>query len=289
MFQPYAQFHRCLSRGLGFRYVATSGLGPLSNVSLSGRSALVTGGSQGLGYAIAQAFFASGANVAIIARRQNVLDDAVSSIRTHGSGQVAGIAADVSTAAGCEMAFSAAQAAFGQVDILVNNAGSSARGLFESSNDEVWQADLDLKLFAAVRLARLALPGMKARRSGRILFTLNTAAKAPPAEGAPTAVSRAAGMALMKVLAAEGAPHNVLSNAMLVGKIRSNQWEKRHAKSGSGESLEEFYDKAGSSLPMGRLGCPEEFAALACFLASDAGGYINGTAINVDGGLCPVV
>ena len=122
---------------------------------------------------------------------------------------------------------------------------------------------------------------MKARRFGRIINSLNTGAKAPPAEGAPTAVSRAAGMALTKVLANEGAPHNVLVNAMLVGRIRSDQWERRAAAGNT--DIEAYYAEMGKTLPMGRLGLAEEFAAMACLLASDQGGYINGAAINVDG------
>ena len=118
---------------------------------------------------------------------------------------------------------------------------------------------------------------------------LNVGAKTPPAEGAPTAVSRAAGMALMKVLANEGAPHNVLVNGMLVGKIRSEQWERRHAADPRDITLEEWYAEAGQEQPMGRLGLAEEFANMACFLASDAGSYVNGAAINVDGGLCKAV
>ena len=258
-------------------------------ILLDGRNALITGGSQGLGRAMAKEFCQSGANVAIVARRQEVLDTAAADIKKTGRGKVLTIAADVSTAQGCEKAYAAAVDGLGQVDILVNNAGSSARGPFELVSDADWQADLDLKLFAAIRLYRLVLPGMKKRRFGRIINTLNTGAKAPQAEGAPTAVSRAAGMALTKILSKEGAAHNVLVNAMLVGKIRSNQWERRYEASGSNESLEAYYENDGKNLPMGRLGLAEEFAAMACFLASDAGGYISGAAINVDGALSPVV
>ena len=94
-------------------------------------------------------------------------------------------------------------------------------------------------------------------------------------------------MALTKVLANEGAEHNVLVNAMLVGRIRSDQWVQRAAA--DGVALEDYYEELGRSLPMGRLGTEGEFASLACLLASDRGGYITGSAINVDGGLCPVV
>ena len=130
---------------------------------------------------------------------------------------------------------------------------------------------------------------MKARRWGRIINVLNTGAKAPAPEGAPTAVTRAAGMALTKVLAGEGAAHNVLVNSLHVGRIESDQWVRRHAAEGGKRSLADFYAEMGKTLPMGRVGTAEEFANMACFLASDAASYITGSAINVDGGLSPVV
>jgi NAD(P)-dependent dehydrogenase (short-subunit alcohol dehydrogenase family) len=96
-------------------------------------------------------------------------------------------------------------------------------------------------------------------------------------------------MALTKVLAGEGAPHNVLVNALLVGQIVSDQWVRRHRREGANVSLEEFLAANGKNIPLGRMGTAEEFANLALFLASDAGSYVTGTAINVDGGLSPVV
>ena len=96
-------------------------------------------------------------------------------------------------------------------------------------------------------------------------------------------------MALTKVLAGEGAKHNVLVNGLLVGRIESDQWVRRHAAGGNNTPIEVHYADMGKSLPMGRLGTAQEFANAALFLASDAGSYITGTAINVDGGLCPVV
>lgn len=257
--------------------------------TMQGRKALITGGSLGIGLCIAETFARAGASVAVVARRPEVLAEAQKRIAAAGAPKAVAISADVGKAAECERAYAEAVAGMGGVDVLVNNAGTSQRGPFEKITDELWQHDLDLKLFAAIRLARLALPSMKAQRFGRIINILNTGAKAPTAEGAPTAVTRAAGMALTKVLAGEGAKHNVLVNGLLVGRIESDQWVRRHAAEGQNQTLEDYYTNMGKSLPMGRLGTSQEFANAALFLASDAGSYITGTAINVDGGLCPVV
>ncbi len=256
---------------------------------MNGRNALITGGSQGIGRAIAKAFAGAGANVAIVARGQAGLDAARGDIAGGTNAKVVTVAADVGTADGCRAAYETAAKSLGQIDVLVNNAGTSQRGPFEEVSDEVWQHDIDLKLFAAIRLCRQAFPGMKSRRWGRIINVLNIGAKAQQATSAPTSVTRAAGMALTKVLAGEGAPHNVLVNGLLVGNIESNQWVKRHSAEGKGRSLEAYYAEMGKRIPMGRVGTAEEFANVALFLASDAGSYITGTAINVDGGMSPVV
>jgi len=179
---------------------------------------------------------------------------------------------------------------FGKVDILINNAGVSRAKPFETVTDEDWQDDLDLKLFAAIRLTRLALPGMRERRWGRIINVLNIGAKAPRANSTPTSVSRAAGLALTKALSQENAPHNVLVNAMLVGLIDSDQWRRRHRAADDGTTYQQFLEgMAEGNIPLGRMGTAEEFARLACFLCSDAGSFITGVAINVDGGASPVV
>lgn len=258
-------------------------------VRMDGRNAIITGGSAGLGKAMAKEFINSGGNVAIVARRQETLDQAKAEIEAAGGGKVVAISADIRTAAECKRAYEEAKGALGQIDILVNNAGTSRRGPFLDVSDEDWQDDFDLKVFSAIRFSKLVIPGMRERRWGRIINVLNSGAKTPPAEGAPTAVTRAAGMAIMKVLANENAPFNVLVNSMHVGKIRSEQWENRHAKDKRGLSLDEWYAEEGKSQPMGRLGNPEEFAALACLLCSEQGSYISGAAINVDGALSKAV
>ena len=257
---------------------------------MDGRVAIITGGSLGLGRAMALEFARSGAKVAMVSRRAEVLDEAKAEILAAAPGvTINGYACDMCDANAIKTMHEAVVADLGNVDIVVNNAGTSRAMPFMDITDELWDEDLGLKLMGAIRLIRLAFPGMKERKWGRIINVLNSGAKAPRANGAPTAVSRAAGMALTKALAGEGAPHNVLVNGLLVGLIESDQHLQKHIKSGSNESLEEFYDKMGKAVPMGRVGKPEEFANMACFLASDAGSYITGTAINVDGNRTPVV
>lgn len=257
-------------------------------VKLDGRVALVTGGSKGIGLAIAVRMAASGADVAMLARRADVLEEARGAVQALAKGRVHVVPCDVSRADEVARAYGEVLQAFGRVDILVNNAGSSQTGAFTSITDKVWQADLDLKLFAAIRLARLAWPGMAERRWGRIINVLNSLAKAPKAGTAPTAVSRAAGMALTKVLAGEGAAHNILVNSLHVGLIESDQWVRRHAQQQANEPYEAFLAAMAAGIPLGRVGTAEEFANVACFLASDLASYVTGTAINVDGNLCPV-
>ncbi len=261
------------------------------DIRLDGKAALITGGSQGLGKGMAIRFAGSGADVAILARDPAALDEAKAEIDAAGAGKVCAVSCNLLDPAATAAAFADAEAALGKIDILVNNAGTSRAKKFEDITDDEWQEDFELKLFAAVRLARLALPGMKARRWGRIINVLNTGAKAPPAAGAPTAVSRAAGLALTKVLAGDGAPHNVLCNALLVGFIKSNQWVRLHEERQPNVPYEEFLQGMVDSrgIPIGRIGETEEFANIACFLASEEAGYITGTSINVDGGRSPVV
>jgi 3-oxoacyl-[acyl-carrier protein] reductase len=258
-------------------------------IDLTGRTAMITGASKGLGLAIATRFAESGADVALLARRPDVLDEAVAAVSATAKARVVAFPCDVSKADDIKRTHAGIMERFGRIDILVNNAGESRAMPFADVTDELWQTDLDQKLFAAIRTCRLVLEGMKARKWGRIINVLNIGAKAPRGGGAPTVVSRAAGMALTKVLAHEYAPHNVLVNAMLVGLIVSDQWVRRHRNQGQNVTFEEFTAKMGANIPLGRMGKAEEFANLACFLASDAAGFVTGTAINVDGGASPVV
>jgi 3-oxoacyl-[acyl-carrier protein] reductase len=257
-------------------------------MSMDDKVAIVTGGSKGIGLAVAKAFAAAGARVAMVARGAGALKAARAQLSGEGL-EVRDYVCDVSKADDISEAHRRIVADLGPVDVLVNNAGTSRAMAFEAVTDEIWQQDLDLKLFAAIRMSRLVWPGMKARRFGRIINVLNTGAKAPPARSTPTSVSRAAGMALTKAMANEGGEYNILVNAMLVGLIVSDQWVQKHAATPNGESFEDFTRNMARGIPLGRMGTAQEFANMACFLASDLGSYITGTAINVDGGRSPVV
>jgi 3-oxoacyl-[acyl-carrier protein] reductase len=256
---------------------------------MDGRCALITGGSMGIGFAAATNFMRAGASVAIVARRPDVLERSREMLAREGKGKAVAIAGDVSKAEDCARIFATAEQELGQVDVLLNNAGTHSNGPFEAATDEIWQQDFDLKLFSAIRLARAAFPGMKARKWGRIVNVLNSGAKWQRHGSAPTSVTRAAGMALTKVLSNEGAAYNVLVNAVLVGLIQTDQWVRGHAKENKGRTIDEYLAEMAVRVPLGRIGTAEEFANMILFLASDAGSYVTGTAINVDGGMCPVV
>ena len=253
-------------------------------LGLKGKVAIVTGGSEGLGRAAVERFARSGARVVACARRKDVLEQALGEIRKATGAEVVPVAADVSTAAGCESVVSAAVRQFSTVDILLNNAGTSAAAGFEQVSDEAWESDLDLKLMAAIRLSRLVIPHMKRQGGGRIINVVNTGGKAPRAQGLPTSVSRAAGINLMKSLSNEYAADRILVNAICIGLVKSAQLAKR-AKG----DLEAHYRELGKRVPIGRVAEASEFADLVAFLASDRAAFITGTAINFDGGISPVV
>ena len=250
-------------------------------ITMKDRVAVVTGGSKGIGIAVARRFAESGAKVAILARGAAELKAAREQLARDGL-HVHDYVCDVSKVLDISTTYERIVKDHGKVDILVNNAAIIR-------DEMIWQEDLDLKLFAAIRLSRLVWPGMKQRKWGRIINVLNIGAKAPAAASTPTSVSRAAGMALTKAMSNEGAAHNILVNAMLVGLIVSDQWVRRHSQKAPDTDFDAFTRDLAKGVPLGRMGTAEEFANLACFLASDQGSYITGTAINVDGGRSPVV
>jgi NAD(P)-dependent dehydrogenase (short-subunit alcohol dehydrogenase family) len=255
------------------------------DLGLSGKVAIVTGGSEGLGRATAERFAREGARVAICARRKDVLERAAGDIRATTGGEVLAQPADVTRPADVQAFVDATVARFGGVDILVNNAGTSSAGAFETVDDQTWLTDLEVKLMGAIRFCRLVIPLMKARGGGRIVNVTTVGGKAPAARSLPTSVSRAAGINLTKSLAHEYAAQGICVNTVCLGLVKSAQWERR-AKGGD---LDAYYREAAKRVPVGRVGEAEEFADLVAFLVSARAGYITGTAINFDGGMSAAI
>ncbi len=256
-------------------------------LELEGKVVLITGGTDGLGLALASQLASEGAAVGVCGRDEARLDAARSAIEDAG-GDVLAIRADVSRLEDIEAFVDAAAGRWGRIDGVVHNAGRASGGRLESISDETWEADFQLKLMASVRLTRLALPHLRASR-GSVLFTLAIAAKAPGSGSEPSSVNRAAGMALMKALSKELAPEGIRVNAVLIGFIESGQWVRTAA--GSGVELADFYENFAhdAGIPLGRFGRAREFADLGSFLLSARAAYLTGVAINLDGGLSPAV
>ncbi|MCC7487843.1 MAG: SDR family oxidoreductase [Burkholderiales bacterium] len=256
-------------------------------LGLKGKIAAITGGTEGIGRATAFRFAEEGASVAICARRADVLEQTAGELRGKGV-DVLAVPADVSRPRDIERFMDAIIQRFGRIDVLVNNAGTSARGRFLETDDATWDADIELKVFGAIRCSRLAIPHMKKQGGGRIINITISSAKQPGAGSMPTSVSRAAGLAITKALSKEFAADNILVNTICIGKIKSGQHERRIKRDGW-KSPEEYYAQVSKDIPMGRLGESEEVANVIAFLASDAASYVTGSSINLDGGISGVL
>ena len=256
------------------------------DLGLKGKVAVITGASDGIGRAAARIFAREGAMVAICARGKDKLQAVVDDIEKSG-GKAWGMAADMSTAEGTKKFIDGVVGQFGKIDILVNNAGSSIRGPFLEVTDEQFPGDFDLKVFGAIRCARLAIPHMKKQGGGRIVNITTVGAKAPPGGSMPTTLSRAAGLVVTKSLSKEFAKDNILVNTVCIGLIKSGQHDRR--ANAAGTPLDEHYGKMGKDVPIGRVGEAEEAGSVIVFLCSAPAGFVTGTSVNIDGGASSVL
>ena len=257
------------------------------DLGLKGKVAVITGGSEGIGKATATKLAEEGASVVICARREDVLEAAAAEAREASGGEVTGIPTDVTDIEQLTSLFAHVVETHGRLDILVNNAGSSAASYFGDVSDEEWQYDLDLKLFGAIRCSRLAIPHMRTQGGGRIVNVTAVAGKAPPGSSVPTSVSRAAGIALTKVMSKDYAADQILVNTVCIGLIKSGQIDRQWMADRENEpdlTRDEWYERRGKAIPVGRVGEAEEAANVIAFLASDAASYVTGSSIHIDGG-----
>jgi 3-oxoacyl-[acyl-carrier protein] reductase len=259
-------------------------------LGLEGKAAAITGGSEGLGRAIAERLSREGAQVAICARRADVLRNAAAEIERATRNAVLAFPADMAEPTAAQRFVDAAAERFGRLDILVNNAGVGTARPFEALSDDDWAQDFEVKVFAAARCTRLAIPHMRRHGGGRIVNIVNTTWKFPGAGRLPTAAARAADVALMKAVAQEYAAENILVNAVNIGFVRSMQWEPQRLREAPDQPADEYYRAFARrrGIPVGRVAEASELADLVAYLVSERASYITGTAINFDGGFCPV-
>jgi 3-oxoacyl-[acyl-carrier protein] reductase len=254
-------------------------------LGLTGRRALVTGGSKGIGLAIAEELVGEGVDVAICARDGAEVGAAGARLRASGR-IVHAQTADVTDPEQVIDLVAHSVTALGGLDILVNNAGAAHPGNFESLTDEDWRDDLDVKLFSQIRCTRSALPHLRASAAPRVININSVYARYPDPAFFATTVNRAACLNLSKALARELAPDRILVNSVNIGFVVTPQWENIRRRRAPDLSAEEFFAKlAEDEVPLGRFGTVDEVSGLVAFLASDRAGYLTGTSIDVAGGM----
>jgi NAD(P)-dependent dehydrogenase (short-subunit alcohol dehydrogenase family) len=250
------------------------------DLGLEGRRVLVTGGSKGLGYAIAQELVREGARVSICSRDEDEVGAA---------GQELGVAhaqrADVTDPEQIGDFVTRSADALGGIDGLVNNAGRARPGTFATLTDDDWRGDLDVKLFSAIRCSRAVVPHMREAGGGRIVNIGAIQGRGPDPAFFATSVNRAAGNAFTKTLALELAEDNILVNGVNIGYVVTPQWENIHQKRAPELSRDEFFARLAENVPLRRFGEAEEVAGIVAFLLGDRATYITGASIDVAGGM----
>ncbi|GGA89648.1 SDR family oxidoreductase [Puia dinghuensis] len=255
------------------------------DLQLTGKTALVLAASKGLGKACAATLATEGADVIIGARDRATLEATATELRTLGKGRIMPIPVDVTkTQQVTEMITTAAET-FGKIDILVNNAGGPPFGKFESFDDTAWQSAFELTLLSAVRLNRLVIPHMRPTGSGRIINIVSLSIKTYLPDSVLSTSLRLGVIGMAKMLANELGPDNITVNNVAPGMILTDRLKHTMAPAGpDAPSFEEQLAQRTKDIPLGRIGRPEELAALVAFLASPLAGYITGATIPVDGG-----
>jgi 3-oxoacyl-[acyl-carrier protein] reductase len=257
------------------------------DLGIQGKAAIVTGGGRGIGREAARRLLEAGARVAICARTESQLAQARAELQATTGGEVLAVVADMAVETDVERLVREATARFGGVDILVNNAGTMYSGRFEALTDAGLRGQLEVKLFGFMRAIRLVLPGMQARRWGRIVNIIGGAGKEPDPYMLGSGITNSALLNLTKALSTELGPDNVLVNAVCPGWVDTGLW-RRNAAGLAAElgaaSEDEARRLAARKNALGRFGRPEELADAIAFLCSERASYITGVSLNLDGG-----
>jgi len=257
------------------------------DLGIAGRVAIVTGGSRGIGRAVAERLCREGAHVALCARGRDSLAETQRALDAIGGGRTLTVEADLTEPAAAGRVIEATAAAWGRIDILVNNAGA-ARGLpFDELTDERWLENLRLKLFGYLRMARLVLPHLRKNGWGRIVNVAGLAGIQPGPTIMPVGLNNAGILNVMKALSDAEAANNILVTTVCPGPILTERQTKllQDAARVKGVTVEAAQREATASIPLRRMGRPEEVADAVAFLASERASYITGSIVIVDGGL----
>ncbi len=254
-------------------------------LGLSGKVAIVTGGSMGIGRATALALVAEGASVLACARGREALDETEALAVGHGPGRLVGAQADLTDGKAIEAVVGRAMGEFGRVDLLVNNAGSARPGEFLELADQAWLDDWQLKFFGYVRMARAVLPPMEAAGGGVVVNVIGTGGLRPVAGYMIGGAANAALNHFTKALADEGAKRGVRVVGINPGPILTDRLKRFFATFSPGAKTPE--EAMRDMTPLGRVGEPEEVANLILFLASERAAFIHGANITIDGGANP--
>jgi 3-oxoacyl-[acyl-carrier protein] reductase len=254
------------------------------NIDLSGKRVIVTGASRGIGRAIAQAFAAEGARVAICARTEETVIAAGKALQASAQAVIAR-AVDVTDSAAVKQFVQEVADSWGGVDVLINNAGQGKGGNLDTLTPEDILEHANILQMGHFRFVQAVVPFMRKQHWGRIIEINALAGTVPTPDGIPSVINRAACVALSRSLGMSLAKDNILVNSLNMGWIDTGQWERHYKEMGPGVSREEFDAMVMKVVPIGRYGKPEDVAGMALFLASEYASFISAASIDIAGGM----
>jgi 3-oxoacyl-[acyl-carrier protein] reductase len=256
------------------------------DLGLRGKVALITGGSKGIGRAVATGLAREGAKVAVCARGSESLERAAGEIARATGSEALPVPGDMSKPGDADRVVAAVVGQFGRIDILVNNAGAAPGGLLLNLTEDDWALAMQLKFLGYVRCCKAVIPHMLKQGGGRIVNIVGNDGVKPAYWELTASAANAAGLAAIQALAEQYGSHNIRINAINPGPVSTERWDglvRAYARD-KNLPLDEAARRGVASIPLGRIATPEEVADVAVFVASDRASFMNGASITLDGG-----